>query len=150
MKSNKNFIKSIILYAFIISLLNAQSQKVQFLASKVEKNGDITEASGDVLLYSPSYLIMSIKSFALIFLSRDAKNSRTGQSPFSFIKKSTSYSRILSSAAHFPISILSDKTDIVNVLFSSSGCHSRFVKASVSKSLETKSFFLLYQPIHDL
>lgn len=57
MKSNKNFIKSIILYAFIISLLNAQSQKVQFLASKVEKNGDITEASGDVLLYSPSYLI---------------------------------------------------------------------------------------------
>ena len=57
MKSNKNFIKSIILYAFIISLLNAQSQKVQFLASKIEKNGDITEASGDVLLYSPSYLI---------------------------------------------------------------------------------------------
>lgn len=57
MKQNKNFFKSIILCAFITSYLTAQSQKMQFLASKVEKNGDITKASGDVLLYSPRYLI---------------------------------------------------------------------------------------------
>ena len=39
--------------------------------------------------------VVIAKSFARIFLSRESKNSFTGQSPFSFMKKSTSYSRIL-------------------------------------------------------
>ena len=45
------------------------------------------------------------KSFARIFLSRESKNSFTGQSPFSFMKKSTSYSRIFISSHRSFLSI---------------------------------------------
>ena len=57
MRNNHFLFKAFIFCVFAISALNAQVQKVQFLANKVVKNGDITEASGDVLLYSPLYLV---------------------------------------------------------------------------------------------
>ena len=45
------------------------------------------------------------KSFARIFLSRESKNSFTGQSPFSLMKKSTSYPRIFTSSHRIFLSI---------------------------------------------
>ena len=49
--------------------------------------------------------VVIAKSFARIFLSRESKNSFTGQSPFSLMKKSTSYPRIFTSSHQIFLSI---------------------------------------------
>ena len=49
--------------------------------------------------------VVIAKSFARIFLSRESKNSFTGQSPFSLMKKSTSYPRIFTSSHRIFLSI---------------------------------------------
>ena len=49
--------------------------------------------------------VVIAKSFARIFLSRESKNSFTGQSPFSLMKKSTSYPRIFISSHRIFLSI---------------------------------------------
>ena len=53
MKINKSFI----LFALFLSSLYARVENVEFVAKEVHKVGDIVEATGDVLVYSPSYLI---------------------------------------------------------------------------------------------
>nr|WP_321431568.1 LPS assembly protein LptD [uncultured Campylobacter sp.] len=53
MKINKSFI----LFALFLSSLQARVENVEFVAKEVHKVGDIVTATGDVLVYSPSYLI---------------------------------------------------------------------------------------------
>ena len=53
MKINKSFI----LFALFLSSLQARVENVEFVAKEVHKVGDIVVATGDVLVYSPSYLI---------------------------------------------------------------------------------------------
>ena len=53
MKINKSFI----LFALFLSSLQARVENVEFMAKEVHKVGDIVTATGDVLVYSPSYLI---------------------------------------------------------------------------------------------
>ena len=49
--------KSFILFALFLSSLQARVENVEFVAKEVHKVGDIVTATGDVLVYSPSYLI---------------------------------------------------------------------------------------------
>ena len=53
MKINKSFI----LFALFLSSLQARVENVEFVAKEVHKEGSIVTATGDVLVYSPSYLI---------------------------------------------------------------------------------------------
>ena len=53
MKINKSFI----LFALFLSSLQARVENVEFVAKEVHKEGSIVSATGDVLVYSPSYLI---------------------------------------------------------------------------------------------
>ncbi|MDY3668228.1 MAG: LPS assembly protein LptD [Campylobacter sp.] len=53
MKINKSFI----LFALFLSSLQARVENVEFVAKEVHKVGDIVTATGNVLVYSPSYLI---------------------------------------------------------------------------------------------
>ena len=49
--------KSFILFALFLSSLQARVENVEFVAKEVHKEGSIVTATGDVLVYSPSYLI---------------------------------------------------------------------------------------------
>ena len=49
--------KSFILFALFLSSLQARVENVEFVAKEVHKEGSIVIATGDVLVYSPSYLI---------------------------------------------------------------------------------------------
>ena len=53
MKINKSFI----LFALFLSSLQARVENVEFVAKEVHKEGSIVTATGDVLVYSPSYLV---------------------------------------------------------------------------------------------
>ena len=49
--------KSFILFALFLSSLQARVENVEFVAKEVHKEGSIVTATGDVLVYSPSYLV---------------------------------------------------------------------------------------------